>query len=72
MTPLLEPVTTERMVAVTTSTTGQLNVNPAYRNSTISPEARGEDQGSGEVSNGLYLRYLVVHIYTTAFVEGGR
>ena len=37
--------------AVTTSTTGHLNVHPASCNSTISPEARGEDQGS-EMTNG--------------------
>ncbi|KAI0285992.1 hypothetical protein BGY98DRAFT_944378 [Russula aff. rugulosa BPL654] len=31
---------------VTTSMTGHLNVHPASRNSTISPKAQGEDQGS--------------------------
>jgi hypothetical protein len=30
---------------LTTSMTGHLNVHPASRNSTISPEAQGEDQG---------------------------
>lgn len=39
---------------VTTSTTGHLNVHPAYRNSTISPEARGEDQES-EMAPGRYF-----------------
>jgi hypothetical protein len=40
--------------AVTTSTTGQLNVYPASSDSTISPEARGEDQGS-EMAPGRYF-----------------
>jgi hypothetical protein len=31
---------------LTTSTTGHLNFHPASRNSTISPKAQGEDQGS--------------------------
>ena len=39
---------------ITTSTTGHLNVHPASRSSTISPEARGEDQGS-EMAPGRYF-----------------
>jgi hypothetical protein len=39
---------------VTTSTTGHLNVHPTSRNSTISHEARGEDQGS-EMVPGRYF-----------------
>jgi hypothetical protein len=39
---------------VTTSTAGHLSVHPASRNSTISPEARGEDQGL-EMAPGRYF-----------------
>jgi hypothetical protein len=46
---------------VTTSTTGRLNVHPASRNSTISPEARGEDQGSG-MTPGRYFCIAGLHI----------
>ena len=38
----------------TTSTRGQLEVRPGYHNSTVTPEARGEDQGS-EMANGKYF-----------------